>query len=376
MKRAEYKVFLDGRAADQKQLDRFETVTVEQEAERPWQAKLEMPICLDDQGNWSGDDEDFMTTLTRIRIELKVGDEGKFEPLIDGPVVGFDSGRSSSPGQSTVTVIVHDDGALLHRTAEVEPYPPGLTDSAIARRIFGEFRDVIASTRIEETPDAPDPLPPQVMRRGTHMELLRQLARRNDLVAAVVPGAESGASIGIFHSLRVFDEEPPPLVLLGADRNIETFDVRFNAQRQSNVVASTLSFSDKRIVTRRSRLRNLELVGEAPPFEDDEEVGTELLRPGVGEGMDLQHRVDREARRRSRVFEATGSVRQGCYAGILKPFHPITVKLGTTPTSGAYVIQRVVHRLARSDYTQEFTVVTDALSETAAGSGLVPPGLF
>lgn len=375
MKPAEYKVFLDGAAADRKQLDRFEAITVEQEAERPWQARLEVPVCLDDQGNWSGDDEDFMQAFGRIRVELKVGD-GEFEPLIDGPVVGFDSNRSSSPGQSMVTIIVHDDGALLHRTAEVEPYPPGLTDSAIARRIFAAFPDVIASTEIEDTPDAPGPLPPEMIRRGTHMELLRQLARRNDLAAAVVPGPRPGASIGVFHSLPVFPEEPPPLVLLGTDRNIETFDVRLNAQQQANVVASTLSFSDKRIVTRRSRLRNFELVGEAPVFESDDEVGTELLRPGIGEGMDLQHRVDREARRRSRAFEATGSVRQSCYAGILKPFHPVTVKLGTTSSSGTYVIHRVVHRLTRSDYTQEFTLVTDALSETAAGSGLIPPGVF
>jgi len=117
-------------------------------------------------------------------------------------------------------------------------------------------------------------------------------------------------------------------------------------------------------------------VGAVPPLEGDEAVGTERLRPGSGEGVDLQHRVDREARRRSRAFTATGSVRLGCYAGVLRPLSRVTVKLGTTPSSGSYLIQRAVHRLTRSDYTQEFTLVTDAVSETAAGSGLIPPGLF
>jgi hypothetical protein len=54
----------------------------------------------------------------------------------------------------------------------------------------------------------------------------------------------------------------------------------------------------------------------------------------------------------------------------------VQVKLGTTPTSGTYVINKVTHRLTRSEYTQEFTLVTDSLSETAAGSSLVPAGLF
>ncbi len=374
MKPAEYRILCDGEALEKNDLDRFETVTVEQEVDRPWQARLEMVVCLDDQGNWSGEDARFLEPFRRLRVELKVG-EGDFEPLIDGPIVGRDSQRSSSPGESVVTVVVHDDSALLNRKGSVEPFPPGLTDSDIARRVFGNYGE-IASTKIEDTPPAPNPLPPELLRRGTHMELLRHLARRNDLHVAALPGVTAGASIGVFHSLRVFDKKPPELVLLGAERNIESFDVRFNAQRQSNVVASTLSFSDKSVVTRRSSVRNLELVGQAPPFGGDDEVGTELLPPGSGEDVDLQHRCDREARRRSRAFEATGALRHGCYDGILAPFRPVTVKLGTTPSSGTYLIHKVVHRLTRADYTQEFTVVSDSLSETAAGGGLIPPGLF
>jgi phage protein D len=374
MSAAEYKILFDGTAATADELGRFEAITVEQEAERPSQARLELSVCLDDQGNWSGDDEPYMQMLKRVRVELRVG-EGDFEPLIDGPIVGFDSARSAAPGQSTVAVVVHDDSALMHRAAAAESYPPGQKDSDIATRIFGEYAE-IASTEIEVTPDAPDPLPPELRRRGTHMQLLRRLARRNDLICAVIPGDSPGASIGVFHSTPVFAEEAPPLVLVGAGRNIESFDVELNAQQQSNVVASTLSFSDKSTVTCQSKVRNLELIGQAPPLESDDQVGEQLLQPGVGEGMDLQHRVDREARRTSRVFTATGSVRQACYPGVLKPFHPVQVQLGTTPTSGTYVIERVMHRLGRSDYRQDFTVVTDSLSETAGGSDLVPAGLF
>lgn len=373
MKPTDYKILFDGTPASREQLDRLETITVEQEQDRPWQARLEMAICLDDQGNWSHDDEDFMAAFARIRVELKVG-AGSFEPLIDGPLVGYDSDRSSSPGASTITLVVHDDGALLHRSAGVEPYPPGLTDSEIAQRIFDEYEHV-ATTMVEDVPEAPDALTSEPWRYGTHMDMLRQLARRNDLVCAVVPGPHPGASIGIFHSTPVFAQEPAPLVLLGIDRNIERFDVQLNAQTVTNVVASTLSFGDKRVVTRRSQVRDLELVGETPPL-GAADAGEQLLRPGSGEGVDLQHRVDREARRSSRAFEATGTVRGGCYDGILRPFHPVKVKLGTTAASGTYVIQKVVHQLTRSDYTQEFTLVSDSLSKPAGAGDPVPAGLF
>jgi hypothetical protein len=371
---AEYKIVFDTDVATREQLDRFETVVVEQEEDRPWQARLAMSICLDDQGNWSNDDEAFMSAFTRVRVELKVG-EGEFQPLIDGPLVGYDSDRSSSPGSSTVTLVVHDDGVLLNRSANVEAYPAGTADSEIARRVFGEYSQ-FALPRVEDTPPAPAPLPPEPRRRGTQMQLLRRLARRNDLVCAVLPGATPGASFGVFHSTPVFTEKPPPLVLLGAERNIERFDVQLNAQGPTNVVASTLSFSDKSTVTRRSEVRNVALVGDRPAVESDADVGEQTLPPGTGEQADLQHRVDREARRSSRAFEATGLVRGACYPGLLSPFHPVEVKLGTTPTSGTYVISKVVHRLTRSEYTQEFTLVADSLSETAASSSLVPAGVF
>ena len=358
---AEYKLLFDGAAATKEQLERFETITVEQDADRPWQARLEVSVCLDDQGNWVGDDEPFMQILHRIRVEIRVG-EGDFQPLIDGPIVGFDSDRQSAPGQSVVTVIVNDDSALLNRDASVVSYPAGLKDSEIAERIFGDYPE-IASTEIEDTPAPPASQQPEMRRQGTDMQFLRQLASRNNFVCGVAPGTQPSSSIGIFHTRPVFSDEPPPLVLLGRDRNIEMFDVKLNAHGQSNVVASTLSFSDKSTVTRSSQVRDLGIAGQ------------EQLPPGSGETVDLQHRVDSEAERSSRAFEATGSVRQGCYAGILAPFHPVTVQLGTTRTGGTYTIEKVMHRLGRSGRAG-LHGLTDQLSESAAGSSLIPAGLF
>lgn len=370
----EFRAFFDGTPADKDDLDRFETITVEQEVDRSWQARFELPVCVDENGKWTGEDSDFLQAFRRVRLEIKVG-TGTFEPLIDGPVVAIDTQRSSSPGQSAVTMIVADDGVLLNRNAGSETYTPGLSDSEIASRIFAEYGE-IATTRVESTPSAPDPLPPEAVRRGTHIQFLRQLARRNDLHAAVLPGATPGASIGVFYSLELFEDELPELVLLGADRNIDSFDGSFDAQQQSNFVASTLSFSDKSIITRQSRIANLELLGEVPTFGSDDEVGLEQLPPGSGEDVDLQHRCDREARRRSRANEASGSVRSGIYTGVLKPFHRIKVKLGTTAASGTFLVKRVSHRLSRSDYTQEFTLVTDAGSSVGGGGGGIPGGIL
>ena len=94
MAQTEFKVFFDGSAADRGRLDRIESIEVEQEVDKAWEATLMIPVCLDEQGNWSGDDERFMEAFSRIRVEVNPGGGG-FVPLIDGPIVGYDTNRNS-----------------------------------------------------------------------------------------------------------------------------------------------------------------------------------------------------------------------------------------------------------------------------------------
>ena len=58
-------------------------------------------MCLDDQGNWVGDDEPFMQILQPRPRGAPGSARATFQPLIDGPIVGFDSDRRSAPGQSS-----------------------------------------------------------------------------------------------------------------------------------------------------------------------------------------------------------------------------------------------------------------------------------
>ena len=60
---------------------------MEQEVDKAWEARIEIPICVDENGNWTGEDEDFMRSFSRGRVEIKIGDD-PFVPLVDGPIVG------------------------------------------------------------------------------------------------------------------------------------------------------------------------------------------------------------------------------------------------------------------------------------------------
>jgi hypothetical protein len=359
----EYRMFFNNNPATRGQLDRVEEITVEQEVDMAWEARVEIPICVDDRGRWNGEDEDFMRSFSRIRVEIKIG-ERPFAPLIDGPIVGSDSRMSSEPGQSFITLTVRDDSVYLNREENVSRFE-NLLDHEIAAQIFGEFEQ-IASTDIEDTPASGSSLPPVVVQRGTSMQILRSLARRQGMHAYVLPGESPGESVGCFKTFTAQTDGLPPLILLGESRNIETFNSGNNAQSPSTVRASTLSVTDKTVTTRTSSFRDLELLGEEAAFESETETATRILPPHLGESLDLDQAVSAEAANAGFAFEATGTVRGHCYQGVLQPYRVVRVLGINSRLSGDYLITQVTHTLDRSNYGQSFTVRRNARS---AGSG-------
>ena len=157
-----------------------------------WEAELRMAMCLDAQGAWQHWPGDTATPFSRVRVELDIGN-GRFVPLIDGPLASIDAALDSQPGRSTATIVVRDDSVFLNRDEEVEPPFENRSDSEIAEELFGRFEQ-IRDTRIEGT----DATPETTTRRGTVLQFLRELARANDRHAYVLPGDEPGASIGCF----------------------------------------------------------------------------------------------------------------------------------------------------------------------------------
>jgi hypothetical protein len=310
-------------------------------------------------------EEDFMGGFGRERVEVRIGD-GKFVPLIDGSIVGCEMNTDAQPGQSLVTLVVHDDSIFLNREEGVERFE-NVSDSAIAQQVFKMYAE-IGETQIEDVPVPGGPRPVEVMRRGTHMDLLRELAGRSDMHVYVVPGAEPGKSIGVFASLPTGPGDLPTLVLTGSDRNMESFTARKDEQKAAVVTASTLSLSDKSIITRQSDFSEVELLGDEQAFDDPSRTGERRLPPGDLSSVDLTNRVNAEGRRLSFGYDASGAVRAGCYSGVLQPYRVVTVRGVGKSNSGSYVLSKVTHTLTRSEYTQSFSCIRNARSVDAGGA--------
>jgi hypothetical protein len=364
----EFKMFFDGASATTEQLDKVDEIVVDQAIDRAWEARLKVPVCVNNDGKWEGEEEAWMKAFTRVRVEVNGGD-GKFVPLIDGPVVGFDSARSAYPGKSVVTVVVHDDSALLNREAKVE-VTSGKTDSDLARQIFlgsplGGVPDV------DTTPQQPDPNGAAV-RRGTPMQYLRELARRNhDFHAYVLPGKMPSQSIGCFKQFPRDTDGLPDMTLLGADRNIETFNVNNKAQNPCTVQAATLGIAHDTVKTSTASYRDATLMGDQSP-DGDTNQATCLLPPGQSDRVDLDQATKGAATESGFSLEATGSIVPFCYPAVLSPYRCVMVKISDSRYSTKYLISQVTHTLTRSVYTQSFSMKGNGVTAAAGGSAGAP----
>jgi|APLak6261663543_1056040.scaffolds.fasta_scaffold00138_14 hypothetical protein len=369
MAAVEFRLYFDNEAADQKRLDQVDSIVVEQKVDMAWEARLSIPVCVNGDGKWEGEDEAWMKPFKRVRVEIKVG-SGDFVALIDGPIVGHDNARSMLPGKSMVTLVVHDDSALLHRQHKISRFSG--SDSEIARQIF-EAAQLGAPPDIDDTASRSDTPFQETMQSGTDMQMLRTLARRNpSWHAYVLPGSQPGQSIGCFKRLPTKSDGLPALVLMGDGRNLANFDLRNNARSPASVQGATLSLKDKKIVTASASYRNAILLGDEPAVPEGSGDTVRQLPPGQSGRNDLDDVAAGVAADSGFSAEATGSLLPLCYGGILSPYRAVNVQLSDSAQSGLYVIFKVTHTLTRSDYTQSFTVRGNAISAKSSTSASKP----
>lgn len=368
----EFKVYYGGTPATQEQLDAIEEIVVDQEIGRAWEARIKIPIQISEDGAWAGEDDPAYAEFARVRVEARIGN-GAFVPLIDGRIVDQDPGMSANPGNSTLTLTIHDDTTLLHRAAGSEDFPPGDSDSAIARSLLSDAA-LGGSVEVEETgaPSDPDAV---VQRHGTPMQLLRALmARHRDYYAYVLPGTAPGTSDCFFKKLPD-DPDPalPDLVLTGPDRNISGFNIQRMANRAARYEGASLNMSDKTVSDATSDSASAPPPeGEASTAAGASDVRVRRLPPGTGDHTDPSEAAEGAALNSSFTVSANGSVLPLCYGAILSPYRRLRASVSNSRYSTTYVIFKVTHTLGISEYTQSFSVRGNAVSPQASVSASMP----
>lgn len=371
MPTSEFRLYVDNRPASAEQLAGFSSIRVEQAVGMAAAAELQMPLVPDDAGVWAGFDEPAAQPFARVRIDIKVGD-GDFVALLDGPVVGQRFELDTTPDRSHLTIVAHDDSVLLDRDEKVavhenEPMP------ALVRSLIEEPG---LDARVDGSlPDPASAVDRFFVQRGTNMQALRSLARRFGMFVYVEPGDTPGRSVGVFEPATAHDDGLPQLVLLGADRNIASFSVEFDALRPQAARAGTVRAIDREEIQGEAGSAGEAALGATAAHSLVTPART-LLRDTREEQADLDAEASGLADASSWAYVARGELDADLYAGVLRPHRKLTVT-GIGPTlSGDYLIARVLHEISDQGYRQSFALARNALSAGGGGGGNPLSGVF
>lgn len=368
---AAFKVYFNNLPAADDLLERIEEIIVDQEVDMATEARIKVPVSVNEMGKWTDEDADFITPFSRIRVEIIVEN---LQPvaLIDGPIVASENHLSSDPGESFLSLIVQDDSAFLNREEKFVLYD-NMSDDEVAQKIFKEIPQ-IADTDIEKTKKSSGSAS-SVVQRGTGMELLRELARRHGMHTYVLPGSNPGQSIGCFKAIMNQSSGLPPLTLLGENRTLQTFSVRHDFMLPSKVRAFTLNIADKSISESVAVYSDAEKLGEEEAIQKPSDMSVQLLSPYTDFSTSADSIVASRAAISGFAFEAKGSPNDK-YTGVLQPYNVVDILGVNSRLSGKYLISRVTHTLTRSSYGQQFIALRNAMSGGSTANGAKPRGIF
>jgi hypothetical protein len=370
MAKAEYRVYFDNAPATAEQLALFTEIRIDQGIGMAAEAALQLPIGTNDQGQWSGIEEDFAQPFRRVRIEVKVA-SADFMPLIDGPVVGNRYEMKATPDQSRMTLVVHDDSVLLNRDEKVVLFE----DMAPQDIVTSVFAEAGLTPDVDPAPSAGAALQRVVVQRGTGMQLLRDLAKRYGMFAYVRPGDQPGASIGAFKLPQFDATDLPEILLVGDKRNVESFSAEFDALRPISARAGSIALADKGVLSSTTDAADIDPLGDQA-VHDLTQPAVTLLTGTREEQSDLDAATAATVDLSSWAYAANGELDVDNYEGVLQPYHLVRVRGIGGYLSGDYLIGRVTHMLTDTGYRQRFSLHRNARAAGGAGGGGLPGGLF
>ena len=370
MPTANFRIYLDNEAADEEQISLFGDIQIDQAIGMATEADITIAIGVGEDGVWDTLEDSIAQPFARIRVEVRV-DENDYIPLIDGPVVGQNFELDAAPGRSKLVLIVNDDSVLLNQDEGVELYEDQSPDQ-IAANLFQQY-GFTAETDAVTSPSGL--LVRNLVRRGTPMQFLRELARRHGMFVYVVPGDNPGVSTGVFKSPQPQGKVFPELLLLGAERNISKFSARFEGLRPLRARAFSVDITNQAILSSEARDSSLTALGATPVHELLETPLTLLARTRE-DSSDLDAATTAVVDHSSWAYSAQAEVSADNYSGVLSPYRTITVAGVGGHLSGEWLISQVRHTINDAGYTQSLTLRRNARSAGAKGNNSSPGGLF
>ncbi len=356
-----YSLTIDGAPASAEIIAAIREIEVEDHADLADMVRLRLAVSVRQDGSgWTLLDDDAFARLTPLRITAAVGSRATV-PLIEAYVIETRCDFSSEPGASMLEVVAMDPTVLMNLEEKVRAWPD-MADSDIASTLFGEYG---FTARVAQTRPTRQEVDRTILQRGTDIQFLQGLARRNGYEVYVELNSRSGEIEGHFHPPRLDETHQGVLsVNLGTATNVNRFNGRFDMLRPVEARAVNLEIADQSDQDSDASESGLDTLGRQAAIAPDRPRRVLIRNTGLADAGELQTYARAVVDRSAWAIRAEGEVSTVTYGGILRAKRPVNVRGAGRQFSGTYYVEKVLHRFGPEGYTQQFSLVRNALGVT------------
>ena len=364
-----YTLTIDGAPASQDLLQTIQQIEVEDHADMADMIRLQVVIGVKDGcSGWSVIDEDIFKRLSQIRIAVTIGSRLP-ETLMNAYVIETSATFANQPGMSMLNVVAMDPTVLLNLEEKVKAWP-NMADSDVANQIFTapayKFTPIVDATKWRRQENEQT-----MIQRGTDMQFLQQLARRNGFEVYVETNGLTGAIEGHFHAPRLNVPSQGVLsVNMRDETNVNSFNARFDMLRPSTVQATNLDVGTQSNQQAQAEKSKLKALGKETALTSQQRRRVLPAQSGLTRTGELQAYAQAVADQSALSITADGELNTVAYGAVMRAKRPILVRGAGKQFSGTYYVERVHHVLTGDSYKQNFTLRRNALG--LAGESFVP----
>ncbi len=356
-----YTMTIDDAQASSEIIAAIREIEVEDHADMADMLRLHLAVAVREDGSgWTVLDESLLDRLTKLRVTVNVGSQTSL-PLIEAYVIETRTEFSNRPGESTLEVVAMDPTVLMNLEEKVRAWPD-MADSDIASTIYGEYG---FSAQVDQTQPTRQEVDRTVMQRGTDIQFLRELARRNGYESYVEFNTDTGQVEGHFHLPQVDQTHQGVLsVNMGTATNVNSFQGKNDMIRPATAVANNLQISDQSDQNSDASESALTNLGDSTTSTSDRPRRVLISNTGLSETGELQTYAQAVVDRSAWAIRAEGELSTVTYGNILRAKRPVNVRGAGRQFSGTYYVEKVLHRISNDGYTQKFSLRRNALGVT------------
>jgi hypothetical protein len=240
-----YELLLDGAPAGEDLYGALSTIEVEENVDLPGAIRLHLPVDRTDAGDLTFVGDARLGPFAALAVVTRVEGGGAAAPecVFDGLVLAHKLHLDAGTANATLEVYGQDATWRMNLEEKTREWVD-VTDAAVAETIFGDYG--ITSHPDNASDDSPSHTEANhsLMQRGTDIQFLRNLARRNGKLCRVVCADQPGRWTGVFARPRL-DGEPVAVLALNdpGGGTVDALDFSWDVARPSAVRTWQLLFN-------------------------------------------------------------------------------------------------------------------------------------